>query len=495
MRGNKEKVTNIKQYAVPSKDEQKYFVSNLRNNHEIRRYLNTVKGLNNSTLKIYGVGLSVYNDEQCITFPWSSNNIIPLRPCRMKVYPVRTPTQTFLDPPDGMYGLFGYHTIPSDYIDTIVLTIDEIDAMSIYQETGIHALSLPNAQYTLPIEVLPLLERFKVIKLWLPQNSGANQERSETFARKLGIHRTYIVKCTLTANDSLLKKLNLQYILNSSSRIKHKAIETFSDLRDKVLYEIRNPDMYSGVPIKSLPRFTDILKGFRRGELTVLTGPTGSGKTTLLGQLSVDIAEQGINTLWGSFEIKNTRLLQKLLHQYARYPLPTIHDSKSAIAKLEHLANQFESLPLHFLKFHGGSDIHEVLDAIEYASYVHDVEHVILDNMQFMLSTSKQRNMTNKFDIQDDAISIFRKFASTQNVHVILVVHPRKEHEETQLGISSVFGGAKATQEADSVLILQYNGRKKWIDVKKNRYDGTLGTCPLYFSGKTGRYTDNVGFK
>ena len=35
-----------------------------------------------------------------------------------------------------------------------------------------------------------------------------------------------------------------------------------------------------------------------------------------------------------------------------------------------------------YLRFHGSSDVDEVLDAMEYACYAHDVEHVILDNLQ-----------------------------------------------------------------------------------------------------------------
>lgn len=30
----------------------------------------------------------------------------------------------------------------------------------------------------------------------------------------------------------------------------------------------------------------------------------------------------------------------------------------------------------------------KVLDAMEYAVYVHDVEHIVLDNLQFMMGTS-----------------------------------------------------------------------------------------------------------
>lgn len=38
------------------------------------------------------------------------------------------------------------------------------------------------------------------------------------------------------------------------------------------------------------------------------------------------------------------------------------------------------------MRFHGGTDVDEVLDAMDYAVYANDVEHIILDNLQFMLT-------------------------------------------------------------------------------------------------------------
>ena len=162
---------------------------------------------------------------------------------------------------------------------------------------------------------------------------------------------------------------------------------------------------------------------------------------------------------------------------------------------LEVLADRFDTLPLYFMDFHGGSDIDDILDAMEYAAYVHDVEHIILDNMQFMISRNspKYNSSFDKFEIQDIAIEKFRKFATSKNVHVTLVVHPRKEEEGMKLGMSSVYGSAKATQEADNVLILQKdanNENRKFVEVKKNRYDGTLGMCPLYFQFDSKRYSE-----
>ena len=57
--------------------------------------------------------------------------------------------------------------------------------------------------------------------------------------------------------------------------------------------------------------------------------------------------------------------------------------------------------------------------------------------------------------MQDVALDKFRKFATDKNVHITLVIHPRKEDEGHKLTTSSIFGSAKATQEADLVVILQ----------------------------------------
>jgi hypothetical protein len=54
--------------------------------------------------------------------------------------------------------------------------------------------------------------------------------------------------------------------------------------------------------------------------------------------------------------------------------------------------------------------------------------------------------------------------------------------------MSSIYGSAKSTQEADTVLILQNDGRRKFLDVKKNRFNGQLGHVPLYFNRQSCRY-------
>ena len=294
-----------------------------------------------------------------------------------------------------------------------------------------------------------------------------------------------------------------------------------------------------------------------------------SGKTTVLSQISLDYCSQGVHTLWGSFEIRNTKLARTMISQYANMnfateipanpaaattaegeavnldtpmpdprelseplvaqPLTSPAPDPAMLAQFNQWADRFEQLPLYFMKFFGSNSVESVLDAMEYAVYVYDVEHILLDNLQFMLS--EQGRGFDRFEMQDRAVALFREFASAKNVHITLVIHPRKENDSQALGVSSIFGGAKATQEADNILIIQKpnvideasmggprpylsqelmrqeidrlkaeaeslrNGDKtafnifdhRRIEVKKNRFDGELGVIPFKYDRKTCR--------
>ena len=316
-------------------------------------YLTNTRGLTKQTLRKYGVGLGSYNfpsnepgksnkyvRADCITFPWimrageveeqevlrggsyswdkendndgdksdkkgtneekadvaeeiaDKDIVSPLGPYvtrRIKARAVDNKAWQRLDPPGGGWGLFGWHTVPSDAKE-IVITEGEYDAMAVHQATGRPAVSLPNGCRSLPVEVLPMLERFDTIYLWM-DNDGPGREGAEQFAKKIGVNRCMIVQpessvegktAPKDANEALLEDMDLEDIIRGSDVLPHDRILTFSELRKEVLHEMLNPERYAGVPVPSLPGFTDIIKGFRRGELTVLTGPTGSGEYCIL---------------------------------------------------------------------------------------------------------------------------------------------------------------------------------------------------------------------
>ena len=332
---------------------------------------------------------------------------------RLKLRAIDTKGMQRTLPKGGAWGFFGWHLVQPQH-KTIIITEGEYDAMAVSQGLAhlpsthelynVPAISLPNGCNSLPPELIPSLEQFQRIYLWM-DNDKPGQEASEKFAYKLGIHRCRIVSPIegmknppKDANDALRQShqvgslkspsssesTDLELIPNmilSAKALNHQRLESFKSLRGEILSNIRQPEnVLSGAAITSLPRLSQTIKGLRKGELVILTGPTGCGKTTLLSQISLDLARQGAPVLWGSFEIRNAMLIEKMLRQFGGMNIKTMDHEK-----LERLADDFETLPLKFMNFHAGSDMSQVLEAMDFAVYRDDVQHIIIDNLQFMM--------------------------------------------------------------------------------------------------------------
>lgn len=311
------------------------YAQNLISDEPLLEQLKANHHLSKETLKAFGVGMTTASDGSttCLTFPETTlsyredDDGFKTDTVRLKLCDVNNPTHIVqTDPPSsgkmGTEGLFGYQTA-SYTDDTVILTRRELDAMAAHQATGLPAMSIPSPNYQLQESVLPLLDRFTRIYLWLDDDVDG-QLAAERFARKIGEHKCLMVNTRqgeqegpVNAHEALLANKDLHHIIATARGIQHDQIVDFRNLREEVYNEILHPDQTRGVQSKDLPALNEITKGHRPGELTILTGPTGAGKTTIISQLSLDFCKSGVPTLWGSFEILNKRLAKKMLYQFA----------------------------------------------------------------------------------------------------------------------------------------------------------------------------------
>lgn len=430
-------------------------------------------GIKQRTFTAYNV--KVLSDKSGVILPSCNIDMVYIWAKTMSLKNNKLKTQTY--PRTNYNGLFGWPVARNR--KHVVLTSSEADAMAVYQETGVAAIALPRGISTLPQEALPLLEGFEKITLWF-DNSVPAFESAKTFAKKLGESRTCIVRPEAMSPaplQALQQGYNLKNSLSQSISLLQEHVISFGSRRSDVKHELILAEHVAGIKWKYFHKLTELMKGHRRGELTVFTGSTGSGKTTFLSEYSLDLCSSGVNTLWGSFEITNIKLMKTMIQQFAR------KDLSQHISEYDEWADQFELLPMYFMNFHGQQNIRKVIETMSHAVYIYDIAHVIVDNLQFMMGSLDSRY--DRFSKQDEIVGIFRQFATKMNCHVTLVIHPRKEDGEA-LSTNSIFGGAKASQEADNILILQTHkgtgsAYNKYLQITKNRFDGTLGSMRLKF--------------
>ncbi|CAF1480837.1 unnamed protein product [Rotaria sp. Silwood1] len=367
---------------------------------------------------------------------------------------------------------FGLNLLSSRNAEIIL--VDSIwDALCVYQVTGKKAIALPSAKFSIQMNMI--FEHLRKIHIWY-WNDKALAFR---LANVLNPHRCFMITYPMNAYTAFKSGHSLKTIVNESFAVINKCIEQFDTFRDLIRDELLQRTRFAGLQWQRFPMLTQILKGHRAGELTVLTGSTGCGKTTFLSEYSLDLCLQGLSTLFGSFEIQTHRLAKVMLTQYSGLNLSKHMDV------FDKFADQFARLPMFFMTFHGQESIDKVINTMGNAVAIHNIQHVIIDNLQFMMGMDYSNN--DRFFKQDTLIHRFRKFATNNKCHVTIVIHPRKE-EDDGLSISSIFGSAKASQESDNILIIQQRklstvngGNIKYLQVAKNRFDGQLGRFILRF--------------
>ena len=437
--------------------------------------------ISQETLDLYQVGTiprNFYNEEaqrwdaeDCWTYPLWINSSGRPEIVRYKLRSISNKAHMRLEPTGGIWGLFGLNAVPSQS-DTVILAEGEFDALAIYEQTKIPALSVPNGANSCPDEVVEILKQFSKIYLWF-DNDAAGYQGVERYAAKIGRERCLVIPNidAKDANDALLKGQNLLDNIAKAKPLPHENILHLSDLRDALYSEFANPETAKGVRATSLPQFSDALGGLRMGEVTLLSGVTGGGKTTVLSQLSMDYAKQGVPTLWGSFEIKNVKLAKTMIRQFSK------RNFESNLHDFDAHADAFMQLPIYFTSFFGFTPLDELLNVIRYAVKAIGVTHVCLDNLQFMCNGGTTSNWQDEFQVQGKVLTALRALATQQNIHITLVIHPRKQDADgKEIGVNDIFGRGQATQEADNIVILQSldDNSVRYIDIKKNRDQGIL---------------------
>lgn len=222
-----------------------------------------------------------------------------------------------------------------------------------------------------------------------------------------------------------------------------------SKLYPDAMAELAKP--FPSVKLKHFPKFNHLTGGLRPYEFTILCGSTGTGKTTLCANLSRDLIDQGIPHYVASVETGANDFMKRVISTIAGSdwnqgdPIPIdslkrFHVNHGSVIATPHL-----QLSLFDNRF----SVEILMAELTWHIQNNQIKVAIIDNLNFFLEVTSAANQVIEMDRVIHELIIFCKRA---NVHLIMVMHPKKTDGRVESEFD-VKGSSTAVQEAHNVLL------------------------------------------
>lgn len=258
-----------------------------------------------------------------------------------------------------------------------------------------------------------------------------------------------------------------------------------------------------------------LIKGWVLGELTILCGLNSSGKSTILNSFALNAIQRNYPTAYFSGELRPQRLKQWIAQVAAGKANVTKNPdtdfsydvNPSVLPNISEWLNG--KLKIYSHEKYGNLSEQLVNDIVECITKF-GVKLILIDNL---MSVSLDGENGDKNEKQKNFVIKVSNIAKMHGVHVILVVHPRKENGLQFLRKESVKGAGDITDAADNVLLIhrvgddfekratEFLGKERVanlilydnvIEIAKNRdYGNNDKYVGLYFEPESRRYKNS----
>lgn len=225
--------------------------------------------------------------------------------------------------------------------------------------------------------------------------------------------------------------------------------------RFKKMSEIKRIDEDKIKYIKSGLTYIDKrIEGFAEGEISIWSGVNGSGKSSFLMQQILEYADQKIKTVIFSGEMQDYVVQNTLVKMVAGKSrlIPSKDETYWYLANEEKRKVILSWLDkyVYLYKNEYGTKVEDVMKAIQWLVQKENVKVVILDNLMALnLSNYKVKD---KYEAQSSFIKDIAKTSKILNIHIHVVMHPRKA--AGFLRKDDISGSADLSNASDNVFII-----------------------------------------
>lgn len=335
---------------------------------------------------------------------------------------------------------------------SVIIVEGENDLLSLDHYGFANVISLPNGAKNWEHKWSRYLSEFEDIFICV-DNDEVGQEVAPVLAERLGKLRCSNVLLPLKdANECLCAGYTdkqMRGFFDAYEPFPGGQIVDIGDFEDLLVQRLKGGEETVGVST-GFENLDELFVGWRQSEVTVLTGDTGTGKTTFTAWLAMNLAENGVNTLYCPFEMKPVEMMTKLVAMRAGRQFLEL-DEKTVRENVREIRDE---IPLCFLDTAGQIGIPALVEVIKYAARYLGIGAFVIDPLQQALEHQGDSSRERQEIIQ--AMIAFRALADSLAIRIIMVVHPTKLPENRKktrkVELDDLPGSARIKQDANNVL-------------------------------------------
>lgn len=193
-------------------------------------------------------------------------------------------------------------------------------------------------------------------------------------------------------------------------------------------------------------------RGYRKKDVTILSGQTGGAKSTLLSQIILNAVDTGNNVAVFSGELDDGDFMKWMNLQAAGKAFVTNTQYENyfevPFKYQERIANWLEG---HFWLYNNdyGFDFNAIIEQLEKMIDEHKLDMLCIDNLMALDISALNKE---KYEAQSEFAWRVHELAQKKNVHIIIVCHPRKPMG--LLGMYDISGTSDLVNAVDNILFV-----------------------------------------
>lgn len=207
------------------------------------------------------------------------------------------------------------------------------------------------------------------------------------------------------------------------------------------------------VKMPSWGMFNSMVGGLRMKEFSIICGGTGVGKTAWLAKLSSELLKSNTPHYVMSVETGHIDFMRRV------FCALTQKDWNTGVPiKREELAHEIAKVVkelskpiIKFSKYENRVSTTQLLHDLEYMNEKYGCKVAIIDNLNFFLEVVRANDSIIEMD---RVIHELIMFCKRTDMHIFMVMHPKKTESGKVLSEFDIKGSSTAVQEAQNVFLL-----------------------------------------